>query len=43
VVKLIPGHAQTGKSTLDGIIFYLARQEKAFVLGSCKLPIYIDV
>jgi hypothetical protein len=33
----------TGQSTLDGIIFWMARQEKAVVLGSCELTIYIDL
>jgi len=28
-----------GQSILNGIIFWMARQEKAFVLGSCKLAI----
>jgi hypothetical protein len=31
------------KSILDGIIFWLPRQEKAVVLGSCKPAIYIDL
>jgi hypothetical protein len=34
---------QIGQSTLNGIIFWLVRQEKAVVLGSCKLAIYIDL
>jgi hypothetical protein len=32
-----------GQSILDGIIFWMARQEKAVVLNSCKLAIYIDL
>jgi hypothetical protein len=32
-----------GQSTLNGIIFWLARQEKAVVLGTCKPAIYIDL
>jgi hypothetical protein len=43
VVKQTAGHDCARKSTLDGIIFWLARQEKAVVLGSCKLAIYIDL
>jgi hypothetical protein len=43
VVKQTSGHGFAGKSTLNRIIFWLARQEKAVVLGSCNLAIYIDV
>jgi hypothetical protein len=42
-VKQTPDHGFVGKSTLNGIIFWLLRQEKAVVLGSCKPAIYIDV
>jgi hypothetical protein len=31
------------KSILNGIIFWIARQEKAFVLDSCGLAIFIDL
>ena len=37
------GLGYAAKSTLDGIIFWLLRQEKAVVLGSCNMAIYIDV
>jgi hypothetical protein len=43
MVKQTAGHGKSGKSILDGIIFWLPRQEKAVVLGSCKPAIYIDV
>jgi hypothetical protein len=43
VVKQTAGHGYAGRSTLDGIIFWLARQEKDIVLGSCNMPIYIDL
>jgi hypothetical protein len=33
----------TGQSILNGIIFWMARQEKAVVLSSCELAIYIDL
>jgi hypothetical protein len=32
-----------GQSKLNGIIFWMTRQEKAVVLGSCELAIYIDL
>jgi hypothetical protein len=32
-----------GQSILNGIIFWIARQDKAVVLSSCKLAIYIDL
>jgi len=41
MVKQTAGHGYAGKSTLNGIIFWMARQEKAVVLGSCKSAIYI--
>jgi len=41
MVKQTAGYGYAGKSTLDGIIFWLPRQEKAVVLGSCKSAIYI--
>jgi hypothetical protein len=41
MVKQTAGCA--GRSNLNGIIFWMARQEKAVVLGSCKLAIYIDL
>jgi hypothetical protein len=43
MIKQTAGHGYAGKSTLDGIIFWLLRQEKAVVLGSCKPAIYIDL
>jgi hypothetical protein len=39
--KQIAGCA--GRSTLNGIIFWRTRQEKAVVLGSCEPAIYIDL
>jgi hypothetical protein len=41
MVKQTAGYA--GQLPLNGIIFWMARQEKAFVLGSCELNIYIDL
>jgi hypothetical protein len=41
MVKQTAGHGYAGKSTLNDIIFWMARQEKAVVLGSCKSAIYI--
>jgi hypothetical protein len=32
-----------GQSILNGIIFWMARQEKAVVLSSCEPAIYIDL
>jgi hypothetical protein len=32
-----------GKAILNGIIFWWARQEKAVVLGSCGLAIFIEI
>jgi hypothetical protein len=43
MVKQTAGHGYNRKSTLDGIIFWLLRQEKAVVLGSCNMAIYIDL
>jgi hypothetical protein len=43
MVKHTAGYRYAGKSTLDGIIFWLSRQEKAVVLGSCNMAIYIDL
>jgi hypothetical protein len=43
MLKQTAGHGYAGKATLDGIIFWVARQEKAVVLGSCKSAIYIDL
>jgi len=43
MVKQTAGYGYAGKSTLDGIIFWLARQEKAVVLGSCNMAIFIDL
>jgi hypothetical protein len=43
VIKQSAGPFCDGKSTLDGIIFWLMRQEKAVVLGSCKPAIYVDL
>jgi hypothetical protein len=33
----------TGQFNLNGIIFWMSRQEKAVVLSSCELAIYIDL
>jgi hypothetical protein len=41
MVKQISGYA--GQSILNSIIFWMARQEKAVVLDSCELAIYIDL
>ena len=35
--------ARLGELILNGIIFWLARQEKAVVLDSCRIAIYIDI
>jgi hypothetical protein len=32
-----------GNPLLNGIIFWMTRQEKAVVLGSCEPAIYIDL
>jgi hypothetical protein len=41
-VKIFKNNFFATKCT-KSIIFWLARQEKAVVLGSCNMPIYIDL
>jgi hypothetical protein len=41
MVKQTAGYA--GQLPLNVIIFWMARQEKAFVLGSCGFAIFIDL